>query len=184
MSASWRANQKVYLLKRCFNFCNSDVYIDAFKTYVLPLLEYCSPVWSPSSVGDIIRIESVLRQFTKFLNKYNNDLSYSDRLRKFNMSSLERRRLIIDLIFLYKIVNNIVIVDFFSDIKPLSSRTRGHSLRFQYSKPNTNLRANFFLIRTLKIWNCLSECTVTATSVNAFRTALNNEKLDKFLIFK
>jgi len=39
--------------------------VKAFKVYVRPILEYNSPVWSPSFVKDILLIESVQRKFTK-----------------------------------------------------------------------------------------------------------------------
>ena len=43
-------------------------------TYVRPLLEYCTPIWSPYSVGMIKRVESAQRAFTKklpYMNVYN-----------------------------------------------------------------------------------------------------------------
>ena len=71
----------------------------AYKTYVLPSIEYCSPVWSPSNVTDIVRIESVQRSFTKTLFTDQNAL-YHERLRKCGLITLEHRRLIADLIFI------------------------------------------------------------------------------------
>ena len=52
---------------RCFickDVCNL---ITAFITYVRPMLEYCSPVWSPVSVSLINQLEPVQRRFTKRL---------------------------------------------------------------------------------------------------------------------
>jgi len=37
----------------------------AFTTYVRPLLEYNTYIWSPSDVGSITKIERVQRRFTK-----------------------------------------------------------------------------------------------------------------------
>ena len=37
----------------------------AFLTYVRPLVEYNSVVWSPYRKGDILAIENVQRRFTK-----------------------------------------------------------------------------------------------------------------------
>ena len=62
------AKQRLYLLRKSFSSCDCDALILAFKTYIIPLVEYCSPVWSPSSVGDILKIESIQRSFTKSLN--------------------------------------------------------------------------------------------------------------------
>ena len=40
----------------------------AFTVYVRPMLEYCSPVWSPCYIGNINKLESVQGSFTKKLN--------------------------------------------------------------------------------------------------------------------
>src|SRR6476469_2224020 len=39
-----RANQRLYLLRKCFTSCNEYALIRAFKCYVIPLLEYCCQV--------------------------------------------------------------------------------------------------------------------------------------------
>ena len=52
---------------RCFLSRDTETLVRAFVTYVRPLLEYCTPVWSPSSVSMIKRVESVRRAFTKKL---------------------------------------------------------------------------------------------------------------------
>ena len=44
---------------------NRDLLIRAFQTYVCLILEFNSPVLSPSLTKDILRIESVQRKFTK-----------------------------------------------------------------------------------------------------------------------
>ena len=44
------------------------------------LLEYCTPLWSPYQVNEIMRIERVHRHVTKFvLNEYSSDVSYINR---------------------------------------------------------------------------------------------------------
>ena len=88
-----KAKQRLYLLKKCFTAC-------AFKVYIIPLLEYCSPVWSPHSLFEILRIESVQRSFTKYLPSCR-DLSYKDRLNLFGLCTLERRRLVADLVLFF-----------------------------------------------------------------------------------
>jgi len=69
---------------------------------VRPLLEYASPVWNPHHKYAVAKIESVQRRFTKRLpGLFNED--YKTRLTKLNLPSLETRRLIYDLVTLYKI---------------------------------------------------------------------------------
>src|SRR5437870_13784322 len=78
-----------------------------YKSYILPILNYCSPVWSPSSVGDILLLESVQRVFTKKIPGLEN-LSYFDRIKLLNLPTLELRRLHNDLILCYRILHRLV----------------------------------------------------------------------------
>ena len=52
------------LIHRCFLSKNRDLLFKAYITYVRPILEYNSPLWSPSLKKDIL-LESVQRRFTK-----------------------------------------------------------------------------------------------------------------------
>ena len=72
--------------------------ISAFKIYVRPILEYCSVVWNPCTVKDIITLESVQRQFTRRLPGMN-AATYPQRLAKLELESLELRRIRADLLF-------------------------------------------------------------------------------------
>ena len=71
------------------------------------MLEYCSPVWSPSSIVYVNKLESVQRRFTKKL-KGLNIMSYDERLDKLDIERLELRRLHFDLITCFKILHNYV----------------------------------------------------------------------------
>ena len=41
-----KAKQRLYLLRKCFVACTVDKQIHGFKVYILPILDYCSPVWT------------------------------------------------------------------------------------------------------------------------------------------
>ena len=80
-------------------FCSrdKDLLMKAFCTYVRPLLEYSTPVWSPHYQYLIFKIENVQRANTKRLAGMKN-LNYLERLKALGISSLERRRIERDLI--------------------------------------------------------------------------------------
>ena len=62
--------------------CNAPVAIklQLYLSHVRSLLEYCTPLWSPYQVNEIMRIERAQRHVTKFiLNDYSSDVSYRDR---------------------------------------------------------------------------------------------------------
>ena len=56
-----RAHRRANLIHRCFISRNVTLLVRAFLTYVRPLLEYNSIVWSPYHKCDIIAIEYVQR---------------------------------------------------------------------------------------------------------------------------
>jgi len=64
----------------------------AFKTYIIPIPEYCSPVWNPQNVTDVKRLESVQGMFTKRSPGFEG-LKYLDHLKKAEMCTLDLRRL-------------------------------------------------------------------------------------------
>ena len=99
-----RAKQRSALLFKCFITHNPTRLIRAFKTYVRPLLEYASIVWSPSHINLISEIENVQRNFTK-RHPGLKDVAYSERLNNSQLKSFEHRRLINDLVFCYTIVH-------------------------------------------------------------------------------
>lgn len=98
------------------------------------------------------------------------------------LCSLEKRRLIADLVLLFKICNNLVEINLGDEIKLLISLTRGHSKRLVVQPARLNSKLHFFANRTGKVWNCLSEKTVTASSVFCFKKCDYLENLLKFLI--
>jgi len=78
---------------------------------VRPLLEFNTVVWSPSLKCDISSVEKVQRKFTKRLPGYG-DLSYVERRAKLNLKTLQLRRLHYDLVMRYKIVFNVIQLQF------------------------------------------------------------------------
>ena len=64
-----------------------------FKIYLCPKLEYNTQVWSPFLEEYINKIESIQRNFTRFLCSCNiSHSSYKNRLVKLVLKSLEYRR--------------------------------------------------------------------------------------------
>ena len=176
-----KAKSLIFLLRKRFLSKNSHYLILAYKSYILPILNYCSPVWSPSTACDISRLESVQKMFTKRLVGYE-DLSYKERLCKSGLKSLELTRLHTDLILCYKILHNLIIIDakqMFDFDAYCGPRSHGLSLRAP--KVRTDLGLNSFSYRTSRVWNKLSPNTVWAPTLNAFKSSLCLEDLSESL---
>jgi len=70
-----KAMNRANLILKSFHY----LFTKAFSTYVRPLLEYCSPVWSPHFNSLINKNEKVQRYFTKRMTGLWN-VAYHDRL--------------------------------------------------------------------------------------------------------
>jgi hypothetical protein len=175
-----KARQRLFLIRKSFLTKNVSALILAFKTYILPILDYCSPVWCPSQLPDINKLESVQRGFTKRLDGYEG-LTYPQRLTRSGLCSLELRRLRADLMYCYKILRGHVEVH---GMLALDNRnaTRGHSWKLRATKPRLNTRRDFFEFRVVKVWNALASSTVCAPTIAAFKLMLAKEDLSPHLI--
>jgi len=87
----------------------SSILLKAFTTYVRPMVEYCSPIWSPVAVTLINQLESLQRRFTKRLPGFQT-LPYDERCALLRLDRLELRRLRADLILCYKIIRGLVLL--------------------------------------------------------------------------
>ena len=102
--------------------------------------------------------------------------SYQDKLTELGLDSLEDRRVRIDLVQTYKILNGIDKVDrhtWFKTVAESNSRpTRqteypGNLVRQCVSR--TDIRQNFFSQRVVTQWNSLPNYVKDSTSVNSFK---------------
>ena len=106
-----KANSILGMIKRTFSYFSKESLLTLYKSYVRPHLEFCVQAWSPFLKKDIIILEKVQRRATKLLAGITN-LSYEERLRILQLTTLEDRRLRGDLIEMYKILNGFEYLNF------------------------------------------------------------------------
>ena len=92
---------------RTFQSRSPDVMLTLWKSMVLPILDYCSQLWSPTKVGEIQQIEQVQKNFTRKIRS-NSQEDYWCRLSRNNLYSLERRRERYRIIYVWKILEGMV----------------------------------------------------------------------------
>ena len=178
-----RTRQRSALIYRSFISRDLHNLLRAYTTYVRPLLEYASPVWSPVQLSLINTIENVQRSFTKRLPGLFH-LPYSERLNITKLQSLEHRRLITDLTTCFSIIRGFSAISPTQFFTPSPNPTsRGHPYRLLHPLTKSNIRHNFFTCHIVKIWNTLPSPLVQATTPKSFKTQLSKHILTKFLIF-
>ena len=176
------AKKRLFLLRKSFVTHDVKILLNAFITYVRPLLEYCSQVWSPHTKKDIDRIEAVQRGFTKRLHGFEK-LDYQERLFKANLFSLELRRLRSDLILCYKIIHKLIGIDM-SNLFELDSnvRTWGHTLKIRAVRPRLEIRKHFYANRIVAVWNDLPAWCVENQNLLSFKKLIITVDHSKHLI--
>ena len=135
------------MLFRCFINSNTKMLLQCFVSYVRPILEYSSAVWSPCLLKDIDKVESIQRYFTRrlFARANLNESSYKERLQYLQLEPLELRRLKSELIMVFKCLKKEV--NACQNIFTLShnENTRGDELKLLKPKFRTyTLQHSFF----------------------------------------
>ena len=140
-----------------------------------------SVVWSPYTSRNIDKLERIQRRGTKFILGQN-DISYEDRLKCLNMLSLEKRRYLFDVVFLYKVLNGYLnieltpLLNFYSKADPYKFRhVDDYSLKRNYAR--TTKFKNSYFNRIVEMWNSLPLEIRLAPNLEVFKS-----KLKKFII--
>jgi len=167
---------------RGFASRNLQLMRKAFVTYIRPILEYNSFLWSPNLVYLVDLIESVLRKFTK-RNKTLASLPYSNRFNLLNLQPLELRRLHLNLTNYHKILNGLsplIATDYFLIYNPIASTRSDMPSLHKPLHASSKLSSSFFY-RSVNVWNHLPSNIKLLTSLNSFKSAIKLFDLSLFL---
>jgi hypothetical protein len=180
-AAAAKASKTLGQIKRTFRYWTKGSFRTIFTAFVRPHLEYAIQAWSPQFKKDIITLEKIQRRATKLVRSVRH-LSYSERLRKLNMISLEERRTRGDLIQFFKFYSGFNSIswikepskaNFLMQTGPSAGLKRSH---FEMKRPpitNCCQREHFFINRTIPIWNSLPPQIIEADSINQFKNRLD-----------
>ena len=101
------ARQLTGWILRTFKTRDKLPMLTLWKTLVLSKLDYCSQLWDPSKKGYIQDLELVQRDFIKRINGLS-ELDYWQQLKSLALYSLQRRRERYMIIYVWKILENLV----------------------------------------------------------------------------
>ena len=102
-------------------------------------------------------------------------ISYTDRLSKLKLFSMDYRRKRGDMIQLFKILNGFKNIDAQTMFTFSSSTTRGHSKKLYKPWCVKGFRQHSFCIRCIDPWNRLSQTVINFKTVNEFKTRPDKE---------
>ncbi len=178
--------QKIGILFRKFDQLPPKAMVQLFRATILPQLEYGSQVWNVHLQADIGTLEKVQRNFTRrLLNQPphwapEESLTYEERLQRLGLTSLQERRLRLDLEMVYKVRNRLVPLefdDFFlsASAPPIGLRSMDARHPMHLAIPSvvrSMARTASFPVRTLIHWNRLPSHILSAPSIQMFRYRL------------
>ena len=174
-----KANQVLGVLKKAYTSRDPLTITTLYKAFVRPHLEYGNVIWGPFYEGDKHMIERVQRRVSKLVPELK-DLPYEERLKRLRLPSLEYRRKRGDMIWMYKIMNELVRIDSTKLFTPYKiSKTRGHERKVVRKHAVKLVRINSFAQRTVNNWNSLPEYVVEAKSLNTFKNRLDEHWRDQ-----
>ena len=169
---------------RTFRSRSQVVMMTLWKALVQPILDYCSQLWCPIRPGQIKQLEEIQKSFTRKIS-LGEKLNYWDRLKQLRLFSQERRRERYRVIYIWKILENLV--------PPLSDADNGGQVKLHsrigrtMSLPAMNnkcpqaiqtIRDRSLAVHGAKLFNCLPRSIrdVTKCATLEFKATL-----DKFL---
>ena len=145
-----------------------------YTSFARSKLEYCAPLWNPTKVEDIMKLESIQRTLTAKISDVRH-LSYWDRLRSLNLMSLQRRRERYALIHIYKILNHQAPNDL--ALQFYETSRRGTCCKIpplvKNCKPKfQKMYDESFTVTGAKMWNLLPKSVKAKSSMDSFKSAL------------
>ena len=163
---------RIEVMKSKFTYLTSEVFSHIYCKDIRGKLEYASCVYSPNNKRTCEMLEGVQRHAVNAVNDLEN-CTYTERLKRIGIPTLQYRRKRADLIMFYKYYVNE------NGLRRQFKLSRqGHSRAVQLAKNASPMRAGFFFERAARSWNLLPEEIVTAKNVDEFAALLDKEEND------
>ena len=180
-----KANSTLAFLRRNTSNCPRPVKAYCYQTYVRPTLEYASTVWDPTSKQNIYKLEMVQRRAARYVQSdWLRHSNPTEMMKKLKWPSLEQRRHTAWLTMMYKIQPGLVDIPLSKYTQParthcatehLAAGRRGHPLQLMVQHSLLQAYKHSFFISTIEPWNKLTDQTINAPSIEAFKQCLERD---------
>jgi len=157
LTISSRAYRTLSLIRRSFSAGHSPqtkrlLYLSLVRSQ----LTYCSQIWRPHLLKDILALEQIQRRATKYiLNDYSSD--YRSRLVHLNILPLMMQLELHDIMFFVRCLKGPTdAFNIYDHVTFCTSSTRSSThLKLQHTLSRTNSARHFYFNRIPRLWNTL-----------------------------
>jgi len=170
---------------KAFHYRDKRTFLNLYKTYVRPHLEFAVAAWCPWNQADIEMLEKAKARALKNVSGMGG-LTYEERLWALGMPILAKKRQEIDLVQVYKIVTGVD--DVLSDtgtgtwfwFKMAGDRRTTRATAGAYpllaSRSSHEYRPRFFIQRTVQPWNSFLDTIKLAPNMTAFKRRYRRQR--------
>ncbi|PJE77589.1 hypothetical protein CI610_03484 [invertebrate metagenome] len=173
-----KVSKQVSILRKLKYLLNRQTLIKIYKSYILPLFEYCCEVWDGCSLGDADKLEKLNLEIARIITGLP---SFASRLSLYSESGLEplaTRRTRRKLQLFYKVTNHLTPNYLSTLLPPLVSENSHYNLRDANNYSLSNFRLHLtnisFFLASIRLWNQLDLETRQSSSYLVFKKSITN----------
>ena len=157
--------------------------ITLYVSHVGPIIDYCSCLWNLGYVGDLRRLESIQRRWTRSIACLEH-MDYASRLKTLDLYSIKGRLIRADVLKYWKIFHGKCSIRPDQIFAPcVSVGTRGHPFKIGVTRAVRECRRRSFGMRCVALWNSLPEVVVVESSVTMFKSMLHEVLTEELFDF-
>ena len=181
--AAQRGNAVLGQISRSFHYRDRKTFVQLYKQYVRPHLEFAVPAWSPWTIADIQTIERVQQRAIRMVSGLQSP-TYEGRLKELGLLSLEDRRTQFDLVQTFKIIRGFddvrsdIWFDLVGDSPGRVTRATNDPLNIVSRNPRCDIRKKFFSQRVIEKWNELHSEIKNSRNVACFKSYITAKLLN------
>ena len=168
-------------ISRAFHYKDRKVFMQLYKQYVRPHLEFAVQAWSPWTGADRDALEKVQERAVRMVSGLKSAV-YGERLKELGMTTLTERRHQADMAMVHKIISRREMgepAEWFvmAGDAPRVTRSVADPLNIRVQHGRLEIRKNFFSVRVTEPWNSVPADLKKVRSLAAFKTGYAKHRL-------